>query len=250
MTNTVYRLVSILVFSVALNNYTGQMILRRPRKSWERGQGTPCFSGNIHRAFWRKFVSSQCCQCLSCWREKWLIVKLFKSTKKSNTRYVISHWIGITLKIFFYVLVMFFYFAKSLTFYLYICISLKRSLLIVVVSNNKLFNRLALDIVTWDIYLHHHSFIYSAFCIYSSFLYWLIFLSSPWIPYLEITGNFLSNSTSAMVFLYSFYVFYLMIENVSLAIQCFILIATVFNIVSQTILGLCLLAASLYNNKI
>ena len=101
MTNTVYRLVSILVFSVALNNYTGQMILRRPRKSWERGQGAPRFSGNIHRAFWRKFVSSQCCQCLSCWREKWLIVKLFKSTKKSNTRYVISHWIGITLKNFF-----------------------------------------------------------------------------------------------------------------------------------------------------
>ena len=254
MTNTVYRLVSILVFSVALNNYTGQMILRRPRKSWERGQGAPRFSGNIHRAFWRKFVSGQCCQCLSCWREKWLIVKLFKSTKKSNTRYVISHWIGITLKIFSYVahheVVMFYYFAKSLTFYLYICISWKRSLLIVVVSNNKLFNRLAHDVVAWDIYLHHHSFIYSVFCIYSSFLYWLIFLSSPWIPCLEIVSNFLSNSTSAMVFLNSFYVLYLMIENVSLAIQCFILIATVFNIVSQTILGLCLPAASLYNNKI
>ena len=53
-----------------------------------------------------------------------------------------------------------------------------------------------------------------------------------------------------MVFLYSFYVLYLTIENVSLAIQCFILIAFVFNIVSQTILGLCLPAASLYNNKI
>ena len=53
-----------------------------------------------------------------------------------------------------------------------------------------------------------------------------------------------------MVFLYSFYVLYLIIENVSLAIQCFILIATVFNIISQTILRLCLPAASLYNNKI
>lgn len=60
----------------------------------------------------------------------------------------------------------------------------------------------------------------------------------------------MSNSVSAMVFLYSFYVLYLTIENVSLAIQCFILIAFVFNIVSQTILGLCLPAASLYNNKI
>ena len=60
----------------------------------------------------------------------------------------------------------------------------------------------------------------------------------------------MSNSVSAIVFLYSFYVLYLTIENVSLAIQCFILIAFVFNIVSQTILGLCLPAASLYNNKI
>ena len=43
---------------------------------------------------------------------------------------------------------MFFYFAKSVTFYLYICISLKRLLLIVVVSTNKLFNRLSHDVVT------------------------------------------------------------------------------------------------------
>ena len=35
----------------------------------------------------------------------------------------------------------------------------------------------------------------------------------------------MSNSTSAMVFVYSFYDLYLIIENVSLAIQCFILIA-------------------------
>ena len=43
---------------------------------------------------------------------------------------------------------MFFYFPKSVAFYLYICISLKRLLLIVVVSNNKLFNRLSHDVVT------------------------------------------------------------------------------------------------------
>ena len=47
---------------------------------------------------------------------------------------------------------MFFYFAKSVTFYLYICISLKRLFLIVVVSNNKLFNRLSHNV--WDVYLH------------------------------------------------------------------------------------------------
>ena len=144
-----YRLVSILVSSVALNNYTENMILRRPRKSWERGQGVPSFSGNINQEFWRKFVFSQFCQCLSCWREKWLIVKLFKSYITLNSY---------NLKDFFYVahheVVMFFYFAKSVTFYLYICISLKRLLLIVVVSTNKLFNRLSHDVVTWDIYLH------------------------------------------------------------------------------------------------
>ena len=49
---------------------------------------------------------------------------------------------------------MFFYFAKSVTFYLYICISLKRLFLIVVVSNNKLFNRVSHNVVTWDVYLH------------------------------------------------------------------------------------------------
>ena len=53
-----------------------------------------------------------------------------------------------------------------------------------------------------------------------------------------------------MVFLYSFYDLYLIIENVFLAIQCFILIVTVYNIVSQTILGLCLPAALLYITKI
>ena len=49
---------------------------------------------------------------------------------------------------------MFFYFAKSVTFYLYICISLKRLLLIVMVSNNKLFNRVSHNVVIWDAYLH------------------------------------------------------------------------------------------------
>ena len=44
--------------------------------------------------------------------------------------------------------VMFFYFPKSVAFYLYICISLKRLLLIVVVSKNKLSNRLPHDVVT------------------------------------------------------------------------------------------------------
>ena len=51
---------------------------------------------------------------------------------------------------------MFFYFAKlikSVKFYLYTCISLKRLLLVVVVSNNKLFNRVSHNVVTWDVYL-------------------------------------------------------------------------------------------------
>ena len=43
---------------------------------------------------------------------------------------------------------MFFYFPKSVAFYLYICISLKRLLLIVVVSKDKLSNRLPHDVVT------------------------------------------------------------------------------------------------------
>ena len=75
---------------------------------------------------------------------------------------------------------MFFYFAKSVTFYLYICISLKRLFLIVVVSNNKLFNRVSHNVVTWDVYLH-------------LFIIPLLthFFSSPWIPCLEITGDLL-----------------------------------------------------------
>ena len=94
----------------------------------------------------------------SCWREKWLIVERFKRTKRSTQDicYIILN--SYNLKDFFYVahheVVMFFYFAKSVTFYLYICISLKRFFLIVVVSNNKLFNRVSHNVVTWDLYLH------------------------------------------------------------------------------------------------
>ena len=92
------------------------------------------------------------------------------------------------LKDFFYFahheVVMFFCFAKlikSVTFYLYICISWsawKRLLFIVVVSNNKLFNRVSHNVVTWNVYLH-------------LFIIPILthFFSSPWIPCLKTTGN-------------------------------------------------------------
>ena len=164
-TNRVYRLVSIFVFSVALSNYTEQMILRRPRKGWERGLGTPSFSENIHRAFWRKLVSSQCCQCLSCWREKWLIVERFKRTKRSNTGYMLYH-IDIcyiilnsyNLKDFFlrcslwgcHVL-LFFKECNILSIYLHL---VKEVIAHCGGSNNKLLNRVSHNAVTWDVDLH------------------------------------------------------------------------------------------------
>ena len=110
------------------------------------------------------------------------------------------------LKDFFYVahheVVMFFCFAKlikSVTFYLYISISWKRLLFIVVVSNNKLFNRVSHDVVTWNVYL------------YLSIIPLLThFFSSPWIPCLKTAGNLL-RQIQRLVFTYSFYNLYLIV---------------------------------------
>ena len=79
-----YRLVSILVSLVALNNYTEQMILRRPRKGCEKGKGASSFSGNIHRAFGGNLSLANAANAK-------FVEERFKRTERSNTGYMLYH---------------------------------------------------------------------------------------------------------------------------------------------------------------